>query len=74
MAMAGYEHGVGSRYQRFLAETAGVGAGTLHDLIVITMISGDLSCLTSWLDQRHGRGAFRRMFRSPNYTGPDYDE
>ncbi|MFE4396221.1 MULTISPECIES: hypothetical protein [Streptomycetaceae] len=35
------------------------------------MISGDLSCLTDWLDQRYGPEAFRRRFRSPVYTGPD---
>ncbi|MFE4971533.1 hypothetical protein ACFRAR_05370 [Kitasatospora sp. NPDC056651] len=71
LAMAGYEHGVGERYQRFLTEMAGVDAGTLHGFIVAAMISGDLSSLTDWLNQHHGRDAFRRIFRSPTYTGPD---
>ncbi|MFJ9948824.1 hypothetical protein [Kitasatospora sp. NPDC091207] len=70
-AMAGYEHGVGARYQRFLAELAGADAEALHGLILTAMVSGDLSGLTSWLDLRHGPGAFRRTFRSPGYTGPD---
>ncbi|MEV7777076.1 hypothetical protein [Kitasatospora sp. NPDC088351] len=74
LAMAGYEHGVGARYQRFLAEMGGTDAETLHGLIVAATISGDLSGLTGWLDLRHGCGAFRRTFRSPAYTGPDPGE
>ncbi|MFF4926995.1 hypothetical protein ACFY4B_41080 [Kitasatospora sp. NPDC001261] len=70
-ALAGYECGVGMRYQCFLTDTGGTAANTLHALILSAMISGDLSCLTDWLDQRHGPEAFRRRFRSPVYTGPD---
>jgi hypothetical protein len=71
LAMSGYERGVGARYQRFLAEMAGTDADTLHTLIIAAVISGDLSGLMSWLDERHGPEAFRRTFRSPAYTGPD---
>ncbi|MFJ9522536.1 hypothetical protein ACIRPK_30335 [Kitasatospora sp. NPDC101801] len=74
LAMAGYEHAVGARYQRFLTEMGGADAETLHGPIVAAMISGDLSGLTGWLDHHHGRGAFRRIFRSPAYTGPDPGE
>lgn len=71
LAMAGYEHAVGVRYQRFLTEMGGADSGTLHGLIVAAMIGGDLSGLTGWLDQRHGSRAFPRLFRSSAYTGPD---
>ncbi|GAB2704156.1 hypothetical protein [Kitasatospora kifunensis] len=74
LAMAGYEHGVGARYQHFLSEVGGADPRILHGLIVAAMISGDLSGLTGWLDQQHGHGAFRRIFRSPAYTGPDPGE
>ncbi|MET8546317.1 hypothetical protein ABZW03_37695 [Kitasatospora sp. NPDC004799] len=74
LAVAGYEHGVGARYQRLLAELGGADAETLHRLIVAAVIGGDLSGLTGWLDQRHGPGAFRRIFRSPAYSGPDPGE
>lgn len=70
-AMTGYERGVGTRYQHFLAEMGGADTETLHRLIVAAMISGDPSALTARLDRHHGRGAFRRLFRSPAYTGPD---
>jgi hypothetical protein len=73
-AMAGYERGVGSRYQRFLTETAGEDTDTLHELIVAAMITGDLRKLTGWLDQQHGLRAFPRIFRSPAYRGPDPGE
>ncbi|MGY0464140.1 hypothetical protein ACW14Y_28415 [Kitasatospora sp. cg17-2] len=73
-AMTGYEHGVGTRYQHFLAEVGGADAETLHRLIVAAMISGDTSALTARLDRHHGRDAFRRLFRSPAYTGPDPGE
>jgi hypothetical protein len=42
LAMAGYEHGVGARYQRFLADMGGAGADALHELVITAMISGDL--------------------------------
>jgi len=71
MAMAGYERGVGIRYAQFLTETAGDDREQLHGLIVAVMISGDLRPLAAWLDQCHGSGAFRRIFRSPRYVGPD---
>ncbi len=74
LAMAGYEHGVGARYQRFLAELGGPDSKALHELILAAMICGDLRPLTNWLDQRHGPGAFRRTFRSPAYAGPDPGE
>ncbi|MFJ2781841.1 hypothetical protein [Kitasatospora sp. NPDC087315] len=74
LAMAGYEHGVGARYQCFLAEMGGADAETLHELIVGAVITGDLAKLAGWLDQRHGSRAFPRIFRSPAYTGPDPGE
>ncbi|MFJ9441439.1 hypothetical protein ACIRRH_06140 [Kitasatospora sp. NPDC101235] len=74
LAMAGYEHGVGTRYQRFLTDMGGPDADTLHELIIEAVISGDLLRLTRWLDQRHGPEAFRRTFRSPSYSGPDPNE
>ncbi|MEV8322393.1 hypothetical protein [Kitasatospora sp. NPDC056731] len=74
LAMAGYERGIGARYQRFLAEMGGATAGALHELIVAAMISGDLARLTNWLARRHGPGSFPRIFRSPAYKGPDPGE
>ncbi|MFF2953759.1 hypothetical protein ACFVVU_20755 [Kitasatospora sp. NPDC057965] len=74
LAMAGYEHGVGMRYRRFLAEMGGTEEAALHGLIVAAMIGGDVSGLTGWLDRRYGARAFPRIFRSPAYTGPDPGE
>ncbi|WP_259470457.1 hypothetical protein [Streptomyces sp. 1114.5] len=71
LAMAGYEHGVGARYARFLTEFGGADSHALHELILAAMICGDLRPLTTWLDQRHGPETFRRTFRSPAYAGPD---
>ncbi|MFJ4190418.1 hypothetical protein [Kitasatospora sp. NPDC089509] len=71
LAMAGYEHGVGARYHRFLAEMGGPEANTLHELILAAVITGNLLHLSRWLNGHHGPGAFRRTFRSPAYTGPD---
>jgi len=73
-AMVGHERGVGARYRRFLAETAGEHADVLHGLIVAAMIAGDVRALMTWLDQRHGGGAFRRIFRSSACTGSEPGE
>ena len=73
-AVAGYERGVGARYQRFLTEAAGDHADALHGQIVAAMITGDVRPLATGLERRHGPHAFPRIFRPPTYSGPDPSE
>lgn len=70
-ALGSYERSIGARYAAFLDEIGGDAPGRLHDLILTAMLSGRLGDLGDWLDQHHGEGAFRRLFRSPTYQGPD---
>jgi hypothetical protein len=54
------------RYRALLSELDAHPADA-HGQIVAAMISGDLAPLEAWLDARHGRDAFARMFRAPSY-------
>jgi hypothetical protein len=53
------------RYRALLSELDAHPADA-HGQIVAAMISGDLAPLEAWLDARHGRDAFARMFRAPS--------
>lgn len=70
-AMGRFNRNVNARYEAFLAEVGGDDSEELHTRIVTAMISGSLAGLTSWLDKRHGRGAFADLFRSPAYQGSE---
>jgi hypothetical protein len=56
---------VTARYRALLAELQG-DPGEAHGQFVAAMISGDLALLKTWLDARHGPGAFARLFRAPS--------
>jgi hypothetical protein len=62
-AMGAYDQQASARYAAFLGEIGGIESEELHVLIVAAMVSGDVKDLTRWLDVRHGRGAFERLFR-----------
>ncbi|HEX5567781.1 MAG TPA: hypothetical protein VFY14_12780 [Streptomyces sp.] len=70
-SMGSYGRTVKALYEAFLSEIGGEDAEELHDLIVAAMISGSLTALSPWLDQRHGPGAFVRLFRSAAYQGKE---
>ncbi|MEU5430443.1 hypothetical protein AB0H73_33260 [Streptomyces olivoreticuli] len=65
--MATYETNVDARYAGFLAEIGQVEAEDLHAVILSTVISGNMTPLCAWLDQRYGPGAFAALFMSPGY-------
>jgi hypothetical protein len=69
-ALAGYEAGVNLRYANFLAEFAPGEEDECHSLILGAMISGTVRVLGSWLDDRHGPGAFPGLFLASGYFGP----
>jgi hypothetical protein len=54
------------RYRELLAELEG-DPGEAHGQFLAAMISGDLAPLEAWLDIRHGRGSFARLFRAPSF-------
>ncbi|WP_433434523.1 hypothetical protein [Nonomuraea sp. CA-141351] len=70
-AMASYARSVNLRYDTFLAEIGRDEAADLHKTIVQAMISGHVHHLTAWLDERHGPGTFRSLFRAASYKGPE---
>lgn len=70
-AMGRYETGVDARYRRFLHCVGGPEADDLHGVILAAIISGDMTALCRWLDQRYGPGAFAAMFMADGYLGPD---
>ena len=57
---------VTARYRALLAELDG-DPGKAHGQFVAAMISGDLAPLETWLDARHGPGAFARLFRASSF-------
>lgn len=69
--MGSYQRGVNAAYATFLAEIGGGEAEDMHRLIVKAMITGSLTALRSWLDNRHGPDAFATLFKSRSYTGPE---
>ncbi|MEU7023810.1 hypothetical protein ABZ990_24560 [Streptomyces sp. NPDC046203] len=69
-ALRGYERGVNRRYEHFLEEFAPGEESECHTLFLGAMISGDVSTLGSWLDERHGPGTFTGLFRTPGYFDP----
>lgn len=69
--MCSYGCSVGSRYSTFLSEIGREEAEELHTLVVRAMISGSLTGLSIWLDQRHGPGAFAALFKAATYLDED---
>ncbi|MFE7414494.1 hypothetical protein [Streptomyces laurentii] len=69
-ALRDYENSVNRRYARFLAEFAPGEETECHDVLISTMISGDVDILGAWLDERHGPGSFTGLFRTPGYFDP----
>lgn len=66
-ALVGYELGVNRRYARFLEEFAPGEEDECHVRLLAAIISGDLTALRAWLDERHGPGTFTGLFRTPGY-------
>jgi hypothetical protein len=69
-ALCAYETGVNRRYARFLAEFAPGEEAECHTRLLTAVITGDVAELGSWLDERHGPGAFTGLFRTPGYFAP----
>ncbi|MEV7284264.1 hypothetical protein AB0O01_06795 [Streptomyces sp. NPDC093252] len=69
-ALAAYEKGVNRRYARFLAEFAPGEEQDCHTRLLTAVISGHLTELGAWLDERHGPGTFSGLFRTPGYFDP----
>lgn len=66
-----YETTVNRRYAHFLADVGEAEADELHDTILRAVISGNTAALGTWLDSRHGPGAFAGLFLSSSYFDPD---
>ncbi|MEU2870681.1 hypothetical protein ABZ769_15970 [Streptomyces olivoreticuli] len=66
-SMGKYETNVGARYAAFLAEIGQAEPEELHTVILSTLISGDMTALSTWLDRRYGPGTFAALFMSPGY-------
>ncbi|MFD8964086.1 hypothetical protein ACFV0C_03655 [Streptomyces sp. NPDC059568] len=69
-ALSGYEKGVNRRYSRFLEEFALGEESECHTRLLAAIISGDVTALGTWLDERHGPGTFTGLFRTPGYFEP----
>ncbi|MEU9468518.1 hypothetical protein AB0D78_18015 [Streptomyces avermitilis] len=69
-ALTGYENGINRRYARFLEEFAPGEESECHTRLLGAIISGDVTALGSWLDERHGPGTFAGLFRTPGYFNP----
>lgn len=69
-ALSDYERGVNRRYSRFL-EFAPGEESECHTRLLAASVSGDVTALGTWLDERHGPGTFAGMFRTPRYFGPN---
>ncbi|MEU0841372.1 hypothetical protein ABZ370_18130 [Streptomyces sp. NPDC005962] len=69
-ALTGFEKGVNRRYARFLEGFAPGEEGDCHARLLGAIISGDLTALGAWLDERHGPGTFAGLFRTPRYFEP----
>lgn len=69
-ALSGYEKGVNRRYSHFLEEFAPGEESACHTRLLAAIISGDVTALGAWLDDRHGPGTFMGLFRTPGYFEP----
>ncbi|WP_406459473.1 hypothetical protein OG782_15280 [Streptomyces sp. NBC_00876] len=69
-ALCGYEIGVNRRYAHFLAEFAPGEEVECHKRLLAAVITGDVTELGAWLDERHGPGTFTGLFRTPGYFEP----
>ncbi|MFE4665153.1 hypothetical protein ACFRI7_25905 [Streptomyces sp. NPDC056716] len=69
-ALLGYEKGVNRRYTHFLEEFAPGEEHECHTRLLAAIISGDVTRLGAWLDERHGPGTFTGLFRTPGYFEP----
>ncbi|WP_409472860.1 hypothetical protein [Streptomyces sp. HC307] len=69
-ALSGYEKGVNRRYTHFLDEFAPGEESECHMRLLMAIISGDVTALGTWLDERHGPGTFTGLFRTPGYFDP----
>ncbi|MFG2885604.1 hypothetical protein ACGFYV_25495 [Streptomyces sp. NPDC048297] len=69
-ALNGYENGVNRRYAHFLGEFAPGEESECHTLLLGAIVSGDVTALGVWLDDRHGPGTFTGLFRTPGYFEP----
>lgn len=69
-ALSGYEKGVNRRYAHFLEEFAPGEEVECHTRLLAAIISGDVTALGAWLDERHGPGTFTGLFRTPGYFDP----
>ncbi|MDV7215768.1 hypothetical protein [Streptomyces prunicolor] len=69
-AVCDYEKGVNGRYAHFLEEFAPGEENECHKRLLAAIISGDVSQLGAWLDDRHGPGTFTGLFRTPEYFTP----
>lgn len=70
VALIDYEKGVNLRYSHFLEEFAPREEDELHALLLAAIVSGDVTALGAWLDERHGPGTFTGLFRTPGYFEP----
>lgn len=70
VALSRYEKGVNQRYSHFLAEFAPGEESECHTRLLAAIISGDVTALGTWLDERHGPGTFTGLFRTPGYFEP----
>ncbi|GGY71546.1 hypothetical protein GCM10010300_13360 [Streptomyces olivaceoviridis] len=69
-ALSGYEKGVNRRYAHFLEEFAPGEEVECHTHLLAAIISGDVTALGAWLDERHGPDTFTGLFRTPGYFNP----
>ncbi|MFI0818447.1 hypothetical protein ACH4TX_18350 [Streptomyces sp. NPDC021098] len=69
-ALGGYEKGVNRRYTHLLEEFAPGEESECHTRLLASIISGDVTALGVWLDERHGPGTFMGLFRTPGYFDP----
>jgi hypothetical protein len=70
-ALGNFNQAVTIRYRRLLTQLAD-DPRELHQLIVASMISGDLGALRQKLDARNGPQTFERLFRAASY-GEEWD-
>lgn len=69
-ALTGYETGINRRYAHFLTEFTPGEESECHRRILTAVITGDVTELGAWLDERHGPGTFTGLFRTPGYFEP----
>ncbi|MFF0224544.1 hypothetical protein [Streptomyces sp. NPDC004629] len=69
-ALSGYERGVNRRYSHFLEEFAPGEESKCHTRLLAAIVSGDVTALGTWLDERHGPGTFAGLFRTSGYFDP----